>query len=178
MSTNERADGDYSLTEPESGPVGQGSSPHVKRDSQTVGESAGGFLGATSGMAVGAIAGPVGLVVGGLAGALGGWWAGKGIANAVTNDDDAAYRRDFDTRADRDADRRYEDVRPAYLSGHLAGRNPDYADQTFEEVESDLRCGWSSDIVSHCGEWPNVRRYARAGFERARGLPASEIDAD
>lgn len=178
MSTNERAEGDFSLIEPESGPAGDGSGSHVKRDSQTVGESAGGFLGATSGMAVGAIAGPVGLVVGGLAGALGGWWAGKGIAAAVTNDDDAAYRSDFERRADRPADATYEDVRPAYLSGHLAGRNPEYADRTFEQVESDLRCGWSSDIVRHCSEWPNVRRYARAGFERARGLAPSEIDAD
>src|SRR4051794_33327928 len=109
MSTNERPEGDYSLTEPESAPAGEGASAHVKRDTKTVGESAGGILGASSGMAVGAIAGPVGLVVGGLAGALGGWWAGKGIANAVSNDDDAAYRRDFETRADRPADGRYED---------------------------------------------------------------------
>jgi hypothetical protein len=176
MSTNERAEGDYSLTEPESGQEGEGSRPHVKRDAETVGESAGGFLGATGGMAIGAVGGPVGLVVGGIAGAVGGWWAGRGIADAMTKDDDDAFRRHFNQVGP--ADRRYEEVRPAYVAGHLAGRNPDYADQSFEEVESDLRCGWGTEIVRHCGEWPGVRQYARAGFDRARNGPPSEIDAD
>lgn len=174
----ERAEGEYSLTEPESGPGGQGTSAHVKRDTLTVGESAGGFVGATSGMALGALGGPVGLVIGGLAGAIGGWWAGHGIADAITADDDNAFRRHFDRSKDRPVDRSYDDVRPAYIAGHLAGRNPDYSDQSFEQVESDLRCGWGTAIVRHCGEWPGVRRYARAGFDRARGTEPSEIDAD
>lgn len=178
MTNNERAEGDYSLTEPESGPAGSGTPERVNRDAETVGASSGGFLGATSGMAIGAIAGPVGLVVGGLAGAVGGWWAGRGIAGAITDEDDNAFRRDFEDAPDRPADRSYESVRPAYAAGHLAGRNPDYAGQSFENVESDLKCGWSTDVVRHCGEWPSVRRYARAGFDRARGLPASEVDAD
>jgi hypothetical protein len=178
MPTDDRAEGEYSLTEPESGPAGRGSASHVKRDAETVGESAGGFLGGTGGMAIGAIGGPVGLVVGGLAGAIGGWWAGRGIADAITDNDDAAYRREYERSALRPADRSYEDVRPAYVAGHLAGRNPEYAGQSFEEVESDLRCGWSTEIIRHCGEWPSVRRYAQAGFDRARGQPTSEVDAD
>ena len=175
---SDRAEGEYSLTEPESGPAGKGSSPRVERDAETVGESAGGFVGATGGMAIGAIAGPVGLVIGGLAGAVGGWWAGHGIANAITAEDDNSYRRDFEHSPNRPADRTYEDIRPAYLAGHLAGRNPDYAGHTFEQVESDLRCGWGTEIVSHCGEWPSVRRYARVAFDRARSGPPSEIDTD
>src|SRR5213078_3594150 len=111
MSTNEHTEGDYSLTEPESGPAGRGTPTRVNRDAETVGESAGGFLGATSGMSIGAMAGPVGLVVGGLAGAVGGWWAGRGIADAITDDDDAAFRRDFESATDRPADRAYESVR-------------------------------------------------------------------
>lgn len=178
MDINDRAEGDYSLTEPESGPAGSGTHPRVKRDAETVGESAGGFLGAASGMALGAIGGPVGLVVGGLAGAVGGWWAGRGIADAITNDDDAAFRRHFESMEDRHADRSYNEVRPAYIAGHLAGRNPDYEGHSFEEIESDLRCGWNTEIVRHCGEWPSVRRYARAAFDRARGVPPSEVDGD
>jgi len=175
---SDRAEAEYSLTEPESGPAGKGSSPRTKRDAETVGESAGGFVGATGGMAIGAIGGPVGLVLAGLAGAVGGWWSGRGIADAITAADDDTYRRDFEAAADRPADRSYEDVRPAYVAGHLAGRNPDYAGRNFEQVESDLRCGWGTDIVRHCGEWPTVRRYARAGFDRARGIEPSEVDTD
>jgi len=178
MSTNERAEGDYSLTEPESGAPGQGTRPRVKKDAETVGESAGGFLGASSGMAIGAMAGPVGLLVGGIAGAVGGWWAGREIADAVSKNDDDAFRRHFNQVPDRLADRSYDDVRPAYIAGHLAGRNPEYAGRSFEEVESDLRCGWGTEIVSHCGEWPGVRRYAQAAFDRARNGPPSEVDAD
>ncbi|HKW10384.1 MAG TPA: hypothetical protein VJO33_08385 [Gemmatimonadaceae bacterium] len=178
MSTNERPEGDYSLTEPESGPAGKGDRPHQKRDVETLGESAGGFLGASGGMAIGAIGGPVGLVVGGIAGAVGGWWAGRNIADAISVNDDDAFRRHFNQVGNQVADLRYEDVRPAYLAGHLAGRNPDYAGRSFEQVESDLRCGWGTEIVRHCGEWPSVRRYARAAFDRARGVPPSEIDAD
>lgn len=178
MSNNEPRDSEYSLTEPKSGPAGRGTSKRVDRDAETVGESAGGFLGAAGGMAIGAVGGPVGLVIGGLAGALGGWWAGRGVADAITTDDDEAFRREYGSAGDRHDDRSYEDTRPAYVAGHLAGRNPEYAGQSFEDIESDLRCGWGSDIVRHCGEWPSVRRYARAAFDRARELPVSEVDAD
>jgi hypothetical protein len=178
MPNNDRTEGDYSLTEPESAPPGRGTPARVNKDAETVGKSGGGFLGGASGMALGAMGGPVGLVVGGLAGALGGWWAGRGIAHAITNDDDIAYRRDFDTAKNRPADRSYADVRPAYIAGHLAGRNPEYEGRSFEDVESDLRCGWSTDIVKHCGAWPNVRGYAHTAFDRARGLPPVDVDAD
>lgn len=178
MSTDERAEGDFSLTEPESGPPGKGTPARVKRDSETVGEGAGGFLGGSSGMALGAVAGPVGLLIGGIAGAVGGWWAGHGIAKAWTKKDDDAFRRHFNQLPNRPADQSYENVRPAYVAGHLAGQNPDYDERSFEEVESDLRCAWGTDIVRHCGEWPNVRRYAQAAFDRARSGPPSEVDAD
>lgn len=174
MPSNDRADGDYSLTRPVSSPEGQGTAARIDRDAETVGETAGGFVGASTGMAIGAISGPVGAVIGGLAGALGGWWAGREIADAITTDDDAAFRRHFESTPDRLSDRSYEEVRPAYIAGHLAARNPEYHGWSFENVESDLRCGWGADIVQHCGEWPAVRRYARAAFDRARADRASE----
>ena len=178
MSKNDRVEGDFSLTEPESGPAGQGTPGRVNRDAKTLSESSLGFLGGASGASIGAVGGPVGLVVGAIAGAVGGWWAGKGIASKITKDDDAAFQRDFESSKNRPADRTYEEVRPAYVAGHLAGRNPDYGGRSFEDVESDLRCGWRTDIVRHCGEWPGVRRYAHAAFDRARGIPVSEVDAD
>jgi hypothetical protein len=176
MSSDHRTDGEYSLTNPVSAPEGKGTPARIDRDSETVGESAGGFLGATTGMAVGALAGPVGLVVGGLAGAVGGWWAGREIADAITDKDDVAFRRDFESTPDRLSDRSYEQIRAAYVAGHLAGRNPEYRDRSFETVESDLRRGWNADVVKQYGEWPAVRRYARTAFERARGAPGPKTE--
>jgi len=175
MSSIDRPDGEYSLTEPVSGPKGEGTSEHINRDSQTVGESAGGFLGGSAGAALGAIGGPVGAVIGGLAGAIGGWWAGRGVADAITNDDDVAFRRNFESTPDRLSDRSYDDVRTSYVAGHLAARNPDYAGRSFENVEPDLRRGWNADLTKQGGEWPAVRRYARASFDRARGTNREEI---
>jgi hypothetical protein len=158
---------DRSLTEPVSAPPGHATSENVKADAETLGETSGGFLGAAGGIALGAMAGPVGAVLGGLAGALGGWWAGRGIAETITADDEAFFRSHHGTAAARAAGD-FERVRPAYVAGHLAGRNPDYGGRSFEEVEGDLRCGWGDDVVARCGEWPVVRDSARAAFERAR----------
>ena len=169
MSTHERADGEFSLTEPQSAPPGQSTPERARKDSETVGESSGGFLGAVTGMSLGAIGGPVGLVIGGIAGAVGGWWAGHGIAEAISNDDDDYFRQDYERSAAQRADRAYEHVRPAYIAGHLAGRNPDYRGRSFEDVEPDLAGGWSSDVVRQSGEWSAVRGHARSAFQRARG---------
>ena len=171
MSADDAREGEFTLTEPESAPPGKGTPERTKRDSETVAESSGGFLGAVSGMSIGAIAGPVGLVLGGIAGAVGGWWAGHGIAEAISHDDDLYYRHDFE-RASRLADRAYEDVRAAYVIGHLAGRNPDYRDRRFEDVEPDLAGAWSTQVSKQCGEWAAVRDYARTAFDRARGVAA------
>lgn len=174
MDSHEAGDpNEHSLTQPISAPEGRGTTRNVDADAETVGEASGGFLGAVGGMAVGAVGGPIGILVGGLAGALGGWWAGHGIADALTDDDDLSFRRDYETSKDRLADRNYEAVRPAYVAGHLAGRNPDYSGESFEDVEPDLRRGWSGDVSKRFGEWPTARSYARAAFERARAKKAA-----
>jgi hypothetical protein len=176
MSTHEHAEGEFSLTEPQSSKPGEGTPARTRKDSETLGESSGGFLGAVTGMSIGAIGGPVGLVIGGLAGAVGGWWAGHGIAEAINNDDDDHFRSEYERSPERRGDRAYEAVRPAYVAGHLAGRNPDYRGRSFEDVEPDLVRGWSADVVRHAGEWPSVRGHARSAFRRAREETASTPD--
>lgn len=159
---------DVSLTEPHSARPGRANAGNLKSDAETVTEGAGGFIGAVSGMAVGALGGPVGLVIGGLAGALGGWWTGHKVADAMQEDDDHAFRTHYESSSQRVADRAYEDVRPAYVAGHLAARNPDYANKPFEDVATDLQRGWSGDVAAKLGDWSNARPYARAAYERAR----------
>jgi hypothetical protein len=136
-----------------------------------IGETVGGVSGIAAGMALGSLGGPVGAIIGGLAGALGGWWAGRAVAEAAhnyTTEDDAAYRTHYESSSTRLADRSYDDVRPAYQLGHLAGRNPDYTGRSFDEVETDLRSGWTSDVSARYGEWDSVRGYARDAYDRGR----------
>lgn len=136
-----------------------------------VGEAAGGISGVVAGAAIGSLGGPVGALIGGVAGAIGGWWAGRALADAasrITPSDDSYYREHFDASATPLADRRYEDVRPAYVLGHLAGYNPDYAGREFEEIEADLERGWGEDQRGRLGEWASLRGYARAGYARGR----------
>jgi hypothetical protein len=130
-----------------------------------VGEAAGGISGVTAGAAIGSVAGPVGTVIGGILGAMGGWWTGRAVAEAataVTTDDDDYYRTHYDRTPI--ADRRYDDVRPAYHLGHIASRNPDYRSRSFDEIEGDLRSGWTKN--SNLGSWDSVRGYAREGYTR------------
>lgn len=130
-----------------------------------VGEAAGGISGVAAGAAIGSAAGPIGTVIGGIVGAMGGWWTGRAVAEAataVTTDDDKYYRSHYDRTPI--ADRRYDDVQPAYHLGHIASRNPDYRARSFEEIEGDLRGGWSRN--ANLGSWDSVRGYAREGYSR------------
>lgn len=163
-----RDDKDFTVLQPHSAPEGRSTDANVKSDAENVGEATGSFLGGVGGMALGIAGGPVGLVLGAIAGAAGGWWAGKGVADAFTDKDHEAYRAHYASSPDRLADRDYELVQPAYVAGHLAGRNPDYAGRSFDQIEPDLQRGWNDDVAKKHGSWPAVRGYARAAFDRAR----------
>src|SRR5215207_6661540 len=131
---------------------------------ERIGEGVGGVAGAAAGAAVGSLAGPVGTVIGAIAGAAGGWWSGKAAADAVSNidaTDDSYYRQRFSETGGRN----YDTARPAYHVGHVAGFNPDYEGRSFEEIEPDLRRGWSS---AGTGDWNDVRDYARDAFEHGQ----------
>jgi len=139
-----------------------------------VGEAAGGIAGVVAGAAIGSPAGPIGMIIGGIAGAVGGWWAGRAVANAADRysaTDDEYYRNHYAATDARLADRSYEDVRPAYQLGHIAGHNPEYAGMTFEAVEPDLQRGWDAHTSAAHGDWRQVRGYARDAYARASGSP-------
>jgi gas vesicle protein len=142
---------------------------HDANPGDEVGEAVGGISGVLTGAALGSLGGPVGTIIGGIAGAVSGWWAGRAISEAAshaTDDDDSVYREHY-TGAGR-ADRQYDDVRPAYHLGHIAGRNPDYQGRQFDEIETDLRHGWTGDVSQRHGDWNEVRDYARHAYERGR----------
>jgi hypothetical protein len=102
---------------------------------------------------------------------VGGWWAEREVAatvRQVTFEDDVVYRAHYDFSPTRLADRSYEVARPAYLIGHIAGANPTYEGLSFEDVEGDLRSGWSEEIRAKHGDWDAVRQYAKEAFARQR----------
>jgi len=140
-----------------------------------VGEGVGGVSGVLAGAAIGSLGGPIGTVIGGIAGAVGGWWAGREISEAAhhyTEGDDAFYRNHYEASDRRLADRSYDEVRPAYQLGHIAGQNPEYAGRPFDAVEADLRRGWDSATSDAHGSWDQVRGYARDAYSRSLGLHA------
>lgn len=138
---------------------------------EVVGGTVGGLGGAAGGAALGSLAGPVGTIIGAIAGAAGGWWAGKEITEAAqdyTNDDERYYRSTFDSRSTgRRGSRTFEDARPFYQLGHLAGRNPQYQGRSFDEVEGDLQRAWTPDLARKHGEWSDVRDYVGDAFQRS-----------
>jgi hypothetical protein len=87
-------------------------------------------------------------------------------AEDLSHDDDVRYRTTYEASPHRLADRSYEEVRPAYRLGHLAGDNPEYLGQSFEAVEHDIQRGWSGDMSTRYGSWETVRRFARDAYER------------
>lgn len=149
------------------------------RDEATAGklaaEGVGGAAAGAAGAALGAMAGPVGMIVGGLAGIVGGWWAGKAAVESskhYTPEDDQYYRDKYESSPTRIADRSFDDVRPAFQVGHLAGRNPDYQGRDFEAVERDLQQGWTDEVRARHGEWDAARPYARDAFTRSSAAAA------
>jgi hypothetical protein len=140
------------------------------------GEAVGGIGGVLAGAAIGSAIGPVGTVIGGIAGAVGGWWSGRAVteaASSVTASDDEYYRGHYESSPRQLADRAYEDVRPAYHLGHVAARNPDYANKDWTDVSTDLERGWTGDTARKHGDWSTVGTYAGAGFMRGRSTARS-----
>jgi len=96
---------------------------------------------------------------------VGGWWSDRRANDAMSSFD---QRADDSCRTHFESARRsrssYDTVRPLYQLGHLAGQNPDYQGRSFEDVESDLRNGWSEDERSRYGDWETVRDYVSGGY--------------
>ena len=139
-----------------------------------IGEATGGIAGVLLGAGIGASAGPVGSLIGGIAGAIGGWWTGRAIAEAaeqLTTEDDAHFRAHYEASPHRLTDREYEDVRAAYMLGHIASHNPNFTERQFTEVEPELARGWKGCDNPPC-EWEEVRPFVREGYQRGRAKRA------
>ena len=158
-----------------------------------VGETTGGLAGAATGAALGSLGGPLGTIIGGIAGAAGGWWSGRAVSEAAStfDNDDSYYQNHHASRLGSGTSASgmrgssmsggsgmgspsgnmsaasYDNARPAYQLGHVAGMNPDYAGREFSDVEPHLRNGWEAQgDAPH--KWDDVRDYARDAYTRGQ----------
>jgi hypothetical protein len=133
---------------------------------EQTGEGVGGIGGTLGGAAVGSALGPVGTIIGGIAGAVGGWWAGEKAGRALedsrTHEDH--YRTHHSSLERNDVD--YDTARIGYSVGHVAGRNPDYRTRSFDDVETDLRRGWTDKDR----DYDRLRPFVREGYDRSSRL--------
>lgn len=130
---------------------------------EQAGEAVGGLGGVLAGAGIGSAAGPVGTIIGGIAGAAGGWWAGEKAGRAAEDlgEHDEHYRSHHrESRSDLE----YDEARVGYSVGHVAGRNPDYGDRKFDDVEPEIRKGWGPSGR----DYSQYRDYVREGYEHSR----------
>jgi uncharacterized protein (TIGR02271 family) len=140
----------------------------VDTTGEAVAAGTGGVAGAAAGAAIGSMVGPIGTIIGGLAGAVGGWWSGRAISEAATsytNDDDAYYQNHYMNTSSGASARSFDQTRPAYQLGHLAGANPDYRSHSFDDVEPHLSQAYTG---AGYNDWNDVRDYARDAYARGR----------
>lgn len=108
-------------------------------------------------------------ILGGLALAAGGWWAGSKLVDAVKElreEDEEDCRVYFESHPARTTGLTYDRARTGYTLGYTAARNPDYTGRGFEDVEPDLRGGFTG---SYAGQYDTLRDFARRGYERGAG---------
>lgn len=113
----------------------------------------------------------MGAILGSLAGALGGWWAGRKLGDSdihLTPEDEAACQAHFVALTVRPMGMTFDQARDGYAIGHAASRNPGYRGRAFEEVEPELRRGFTGDYATR---YDSLRDFARFGYERNAGNP-------
>jgi hypothetical protein len=137
--------------EPGSHPVGTG-----------IGAAAGG---AAAGAAGGAVAGPVGAAVGAVVGAVAGGLAGKAVEEHIDpTAEDAFWRQNYRDRPYVEQGIEYDTYRPAYQYGWESRSR--YRDRRFEEVEPELKSGWSAQKQHSALAWDKAKQAARDAWDR------------
>ena len=112
-------------------------------DGHPLGAGVGAALGgAAAGALTGSVAGPVGTVIGIALGALAGGFAGKEFADLVDPvAHETLWREHYANRENLPAGSTFSDFAPAFGFG-IAARTH-YPGRTFDEIEPELRDGWS-----------------------------------
>jgi hypothetical protein len=98
--------------------------------------------------------------------------AGKGVGELIDpTTEDTWLREYYETHPERRPGETHETYRPAYRYGLSAYDR--YMDRRFDEVEPDLRTGWTEARGDCPLPWENARGAAKHAFER-RGRHMTE----
>jgi hypothetical protein len=120
------------------------------------------------GKALHLVAHPLAVVIGAIAGTVGGWWkqAASDSSAEWPETEEQACRAHFVTVVGIPAETTFERARTGYSLGYLAGRNPEYRGRSFDDIEADLRQGFTGE---HADEYDALREFARYGYGRGMG---------
>jgi hypothetical protein len=135
--------------------------------SHPVGTGIGAAAAGAAGAAVGSAAGPVGTAVGAVIGAVAGGLAGKGVAEGIYPTEEETFWRDnYSARPYAEPGMEYDEYAPAYRYGYTSFQQ--YRGRSFDDLDDDLRSGWSRARGESKLEWDKARNATRDAWERAK----------
>jgi len=137
----------------------QGAAPTVGRGAEMAMSGTGAALSGASGV--------VGTIIGKIAGRVGGWWESAREAVAeISEEDRKACMVHFEAYEVRPSGMTFEHALPGYTLGYVAARNPGYRGRRFEDIEPDLRHGFTEGPSA---DYAALRDFARFSYERGIG---------
>ena len=98
--------------------------------------------------------------------------AGKGIRNEARN----YWRENYKTRPYADANRSYDDYRPAYQYGWESRAR--YGNRRWEDAESDLERGWDKAKGASSQTWNEAKHATRDAWHRVERAVPGDADRD
>jgi hypothetical protein len=103
-------------------------------------------------------------VLGGLALAGGAYWAGKKVYEAVSgsHEEETHYRTHYESHPARTTVT-YPQARTYYVVGYTAARNPAYMGRSYDEIEPEIRRGFTG---TRAQSYDSMRDFCRYGYER------------
>lgn len=107
-----------------------------------------------------------GVIAGVALAAAGGYWASRKLASAaseLSEEEERDCRTYYDMHPVRGSGVPYSQARTVYVLGYVAGRNPEYAGRTYDDVEPHLRGGYTG---RRAGNYDTLRDFGRRGYER------------
>jgi hypothetical protein len=151
--------------------MNQGNRERDRGTFEQLGEQIGGAAGRAMGRGSDMAAGMIGSMLGTAMNQLGDWWTTADAQRAASSFDegrDRSCRQHFEAEAtvNTESQRAYDDVRPLYQFGHVAGQNPEFRGRDFNEVEPDLQRAWGEESRQQHGDWPEVRGYVGFGYSQ------------